>query len=40
MFTLVNLTVDTMITQPWIVDELYGQLPQSKRDAIAKRDAD
>jgi hypothetical protein len=38
LFDLVNLTVDTMITQPKMVAELYGRLPQSKRDAIDKRD--
>ena len=38
LFDLVNLTVDAMITQPRMVGDLYSRLPQSKRDAIDKRD--
>jgi Domain of unknown function (DUF4145) len=36
--TLVNIIVDTMITQPALVDKLYEQLPDTKKDQIAKRD--
>jgi hypothetical protein len=27
-----------MLTQPKLVDEIYNELPESKRDHIAKRD--
>lgn len=40
MFELVNLIVDVMITQPKHVDDLYQSVvPESQREAIAKRDA-
>ena len=38
LFQLVNLIADEMISQPKQVDELYTRLPQSQREAIAKRD--
>lgn len=38
LFALVNLLAEFMISQPKHVDELYQTLPQSARDAIAKRD--
>ncbi len=37
--TLVNIIVDTMITQPGLVDKLYEQLPTTKKEQISKRDA-
>ena len=38
LFDLVNMIVDVMITQPKKVEGVYQSLPQSKRDAIKKRD--
>lgn len=38
MFPFVNLLVDRLIAQPAIIDELYEQLPESKRDAADRRD--
>jgi hypothetical protein len=38
LFNLINLIGDVMITQPKEVDLLYSTLPQSQKDAIAKRD--
>jgi hypothetical protein len=39
LFDLVNLTVETMVTQPRMTEELYGRLPSTKREAIERRDA-
>lgn len=39
LFDLVNAITDQMISHPKRVDEMYSKLPQSKRDAIEKRDA-
>lgn len=39
LFRLVNLIAEQMITNPKHVEELYGSLPESKRQAIDKRDA-
>ncbi len=39
LFALVNLIADAMISQPKHIAELYGALPEAKRDAIEKRDA-
>ena len=39
LFTFVNLIADRMISEPKRVAEAYQRLPESKRDAIAKRDA-
>lgn len=39
LFELVNAITDQMISHPKRVSELYGKLPQSKREAIAARDA-
>jgi hypothetical protein len=36
---LVNLIVDSEITQPKLVDELYARLPAGKKDQITRRDA-
>jgi hypothetical protein len=38
LFDLVNLIAERMISYPKRVDEMYGRLPQSKRNAIEKRD--
>lgn len=38
MFPFVNLLVDRLIAQPAIIDELYEQLPESKRAATDRRD--
>lgn len=35
---VINLIADTMITQPKMVEELYDELPEDKRDYIARRD--
>lgn len=39
LFRIINLIVETAITEPRRLDELYASLPQSKLDGIAKRDA-
>ncbi len=39
LFELVNLIVEDRIARPKQIQELYLKLPQSKRDAIEKRDA-
>ena len=39
LFTLVNLVVDSMISQPKQVTALYSKLPQSAIQAIGKRDS-
>ena len=36
---LVNIIVDTLISQPKAIEELYGRLPQTKRDGIDQRDS-
>lgn len=38
LFGLVNAIADQMISHPKTTAELYAKLPQSKRDAITKRD--
>lgn len=38
LFQLVNAIAEQMISHPKNVDELYAALPESKREAIAKRD--
>ena len=35
---LINIIADAMITQPKLVEELYGTLPEAKREEIRKRD--
>lgn len=35
---LVNIIADAMITQPKMIDELYGKLPEAKREEIDRRD--
>jgi len=38
LFRLLNLIVEKMISEPKHVDDLYASLPESARQAIAKRD--
>jgi len=38
LFDLINIICEQMITQPRQVEELYQKLPESKREAIEKRD--
>jgi uncharacterized C2H2 Zn-finger protein len=38
LFALVNLVADAMISQPKHIAEMYGGLPEAKREAIEKRD--
>ena len=40
LFTLLNMVVDTMISQRNDLDAFYASLPEGALDAIAKRDAD
>jgi len=40
LFDLVNIICEQMITQPKQVEDLYKKLPESKREAINKRDGD
>lgn len=40
LFELLNAIADQMITHPRAVDSMYEKLPQTKRDAIEKRDGD
>jgi len=37
LLNLVNSIADQMISHPKKVEELYGKLPESKREAIEKR---
>jgi hypothetical protein len=39
LFKLVNIIVDDMITQPEQVKKLFGDLPDTSKEQIAKRDA-
>lgn len=38
LFKIMNIVVDSRITQPNKISALYAKLPQSSRDAIKKRD--
>ena len=38
LFSLVNIISDAMITQPKMIESLYGSLPEEKRDQIDQRD--
>ena len=38
LFQLVNLLVENRISQPKLIDDLYGNLPDGARAAIEKRD--
>jgi len=40
LFDLINIICEQMITQPKQVEDLYEKLPESKRNAIDKRDGD
>ena len=40
LFTLLNMIVDTMISQRKDLDAFYAALPEGALDAIARRDAD
>jgi hypothetical protein len=35
---LINIIAEAMLTQPKLIDQLYGGLPEGKREHIAKRD--
>lgn len=39
LFSLLNIITDAMITQPRLIAEMFGELPDGARDAIARRDA-
>jgi hypothetical protein len=39
LFDLVNLVVESMVTQPKLVTDLYNRLPATKREAIERRDS-
>jgi len=39
LFRIVNLIVETEITEPKRLEALYASLPKSKLDGIANRDA-
>lgn len=38
LFNLVNIITETMITQPKMIESLYGSLPDEKRKQIEERD--
>lgn len=38
LMRLLNMIVESMITEPNELDEIYGLLPESTRDAIEGRD--
>jgi hypothetical protein len=37
--SLLNIIAESMLTQPKMIDELYGGLPETKKAQIAKRDS-
>ena len=39
LFTLINFIVETMISQPKEINNIYNSIPQGKRDQIEKRDS-
>lgn len=39
LFTLVNLILDALITQPRMISGLFDNIPESKREEITRRDA-
>jgi hypothetical protein len=39
LFSLINLIVENRITEPREIESLYGELPETARQAIARRDA-
>jgi len=38
LFHLINIIAEAMITQPKMIETLYGSLPENKRDQISQRD--
>jgi Domain of unknown function (DUF4145) len=38
LFMLINIIADVLITQPKMIEETYGVIPEGKRDGIEKRD--
>lgn len=38
LFKLVNFIAEKMITEPKQIDEIYNKIPESKKEAISKRD--
>ncbi|MBI3658971.1 DUF4145 domain-containing protein [Candidatus Acetothermia bacterium] len=38
LFDLLNIIIETMITQPKKVEEVFGKIPESTKEAIKKRD--
>jgi hypothetical protein len=38
LFSIVNVIVEAMISQPKHIDDMYSKLPQEARDKIEKRD--
>jgi len=38
LFALVNLIAEVMISQPKHIEQMYGSLPEGKREAIERRD--
>jgi hypothetical protein len=38
LFWLVNVIVEKVVTEPKVIDGIYLELPESKRDAIDERD--
>jgi hypothetical protein len=39
LFSLINIIADVLITQPKMIEETYGVIPETKRDGIDQRDA-
>ena len=40
LFDLLNMIIEVMITQPARVEDIYNRIPDSAREAIAKRDSE
>ncbi len=38
LFDLVNIVVQSMVTDPQMITEIYGRLSQGQRDQIERRD--
>lgn len=38
LFSIVNIIADVMITQPKMIEETYGLIPEGKKDGITARD--
>jgi Domain of unknown function (DUF4145) len=38
LFSLVNIIADVMITQPKMIEETYGLIPDGKKEGISSRD--